>query len=114
VLGLFGRDEEALARAERALELARETGDSLWMSDPLNAVARYHTLLGQPEQGIAYGLETLSVFQGLDAPWREAMCWDSLGCAYRALGWHREALACHRRALAVFEEGHDAITPSGR
>ncbi|WP_328672306.1 AfsR/SARP family transcriptional regulator [Streptomyces sp. NBC_00328] len=107
VLGLFGRDEEALARAERALELARETGDPLWMSDPLNAVARYHTLLGRPEQGITYGLEAISVFQGLNAPWREAMCWDCLGRAYHAVGRHREALASHRRALAVFEEGRD-------
>lgn len=107
VLGLFGRNEEALARAERALELARETEDPLWMSDPLNAVAKYHTLLGLPEQGIAYSLEAISVFQGLNAPWREAMCWDSLGCAYHAIGRHREALASHHRALAVFEEGRD-------
>lgn len=107
VLGLFGRDEEGLARAERALELARETGDPLWTSDPLNAVAKYHTLLGRPEQGIVYSEEAISVFQGLDAPWREAMCWDSLGSAYRATGRHREALAAHHRALAVFEEGRD-------
>ncbi|OQD57459.1 hypothetical protein BM536_002810 [Streptomyces phaeoluteigriseus] len=107
VLGLFGRNEEALARAERALVLARETEDPLWMSDPLNAVAKYHTLLGLPEQGVAYSLEAISVFQGLNAPWREAMCWDSLGCAYHAIGRHREALASHRRALAVFEEGRD-------
>ncbi|MFI0088381.1 AfsR/SARP family transcriptional regulator [Streptomyces bobili] len=107
VLGLFGHNEKALARAERALELARETGDPLWMSDPLNAMAKYHTLLGLPEQGIAYSLEAISVFQGLNAPWREAMCWDSLGCAYHAIGRHRDALASHRRALAVFEDGRD-------
>ncbi|MFI8093603.1 AfsR/SARP family transcriptional regulator [Streptomyces sp. NPDC086080] len=107
VLGLLGRDAEALERAERALELARGTGDPLWMSDPLTAVAKFHTLLGRPEQGIAYSEEAISVFQGLNAPWREAMCWNNLGRAYGAVGRHRQALASHRRALTVFEEGHD-------
>ncbi|MEU1696850.1 tetratricopeptide repeat protein [Streptomyces hirsutus] len=107
VLGLLGRDAEALERAERALELGRETGDPLWMSDPLTAVAKFHTLLGRPEQGIAHSEEAISVFQGLNAPWREAMCWNNLGCAYGAVGQHRQALASHRRALTVFEEGHD-------
>ncbi|WP_167346496.1 AfsR/SARP family transcriptional regulator [Kitasatospora phosalacinea] len=107
VLGLLGRNEEALARAERSLELARATGDPLWISDPLNAAATYHTLLGRPERGIAYGKEAITVFQSLDAPWREAMCWDNLGSAYRALGRHQEALASHHRALEVFEENHD-------
>jgi DNA-binding SARP family transcriptional activator len=107
VLGLLGRTEEALARAERSLKLARTTEDPLWTSDPLNAVAKYHTLLGRPEQGIAYGKEAIAAFRSLNAPWREAMCWDSLGSAYHALGRHREALASHRRALEVFEEGRD-------
>ncbi|MFC8448600.1 BTAD domain-containing putative transcriptional regulator [Kitasatospora sp. NPDC057223] len=107
VLGLLGRNEEALARAERSLELARATEDPLWMSDPLNAVATYHTLLGRPEQGIAYSKEAITVFRSLDAPWREAMCWDSLGRACHTLGRHREALASHHRALEVFEESRD-------
>ncbi|WP_063737634.1 AfsR/SARP family transcriptional regulator [Kitasatospora phosalacinea] len=107
VLGLFGRHEEALARAERSLALARATGDPRWTSDPLNAVATHHTLLGRPEQGIAYGHQAVAAFQGLNAPWREAMCRDSLGRAYQALGRHREALDSHRRALEVFEETCD-------
>ncbi len=107
VFRLFDRREEGLARAKRSLELARLTGDPLWISDPLNAVASHYALLGRPEQAIVYGEEAVTVFQGLHAPWREAMCWDTLGRAYDAVGRQEEALACHHRALTVFEEGHD-------
>ncbi|MFH9044921.1 tetratricopeptide repeat protein, partial [Streptomyces sp. NPDC017966] len=106
-LYLFGRIQESLTPAERALALARAAGDELWTAESLNELAWLHSSLGWPEVGLVHCEEALALFQRLNTPWREALCWDSLGYTLYLLGRYEEAITSYRRALEEFERLRD-------
>ncbi|MDL5198850.1 BTAD domain-containing putative transcriptional regulator [Streptomyces sp. ALI-76-A] len=103
----FGRIQEALVPAERGLVLARTSGDDVWTAESLNGLSWLHSSLGRPEVGLVHCEEALALFQALNAPWREAICWDSLGYTLHLLGRYEEAEAAYKGALKVFEEVGD-------
>ncbi|MFC9290939.1 tetratricopeptide repeat protein, partial [Streptomyces sp. NPDC057052] len=100
----FGRLPEAVASFEQALALARAARDDVWTAECLNGLAWLHSSLGRPEVGLVYCEEAIALFQGLNAPWREAICWDSLGYTLHLLGRYEEAVAAYKGALEVFEK----------
>ncbi len=91
--------------AERALKIARSTGDELGIARSLRALCWAHTLEEQPQLALELGTEALRLFRKLGARWDEALCLERLGQAgYQDPDWAVDRLNV---ALRLFREVGD-------
>ncbi|GIE54572.1 AfsR/SARP family transcriptional regulator [Actinoplanes nipponensis] len=99
-----GDNEQALAHARRALDVAREIGHERQQARALNTVGWFHALLGDQAAALDFCGEALAVNLRLGDTESTAMTLDSIGFAYRNLGDHGPAVASYERAIAIYRE----------
>jgi len=106
---LLGHYPEALADADRVLELLENTT----VVDAPTARARVLALrskglifyyLGKPDLGLAYLQEALALYQALPDAYNVALTTQDIALNYLQLGQYRNALPLFERALAAWRE----------
>lgn len=106
---LLGHYPEALADADRVLELLESTT----VADAPTARARVLALrskglifyyLGKPELGLAYLQEALALYQVLQDAYNVALTTQDIALNYLQLGQYREALPLFERAVTAWRD----------
>ncbi len=89
---------------ERALELARATGDHGRLAQSLNRMGNWHLNNGQLRQAWRYHEQALAMFQALDDPAGLAQTYDLLGLTAASLGEIVAADHYYQEALRLFHQ----------
>ena len=97
-----GRMPDALAQAERALELAETRSAGM-----LNTVGFFRAQLGDFAGALRDCTEALALYQDGGSIDEVATVWDSLGFIRHGLREYDEAVACYDRALELYREVGD-------
>jgi DNA-binding NarL/FixJ family response regulator len=106
-LGLLwaGRDyAQAADHYQRALQLARRTGDPTLIARSLTRLGNWHQNAGQPAEALAHHQEALAVFRAAGDRQGIAETLDLLGTATSIAGDLPAARAHYEQAAALFRE----------
>lgn len=87
---------------EEALETCRAHEDVMGTASLLDRLAKMNRLLHREEQALACFHESLSCWQKLSIPDREAMTWANMGDIHKRAGDLEGALHCHEQALTLY------------
>lgn len=106
-LARSSRVEEAMDRALRGLDLARDLEDPVLEATAVLHIALVHIHTGDFRGAADRARQAADLFDRADEAWGAAVATNVLGEACQGLGDLDEALTCHRRALEVFRaDGH--------
>ena len=105
-LGQPSRSDSAIALA---IEVARPTRDSAWLSDALAQRMVNLSQIGQGAQALALGKESLALFEPAQAPMRYANILLYSGNAYGSTGQLDSAVSYYERAYRAFEAIDDTV-----
>ena len=98
-----GRFADAMAEAERALDLARQTDDQSLEAGAWNAIGRINSLSGRYRESIAANERELALRRGSGASPREvANALNELGIGFRHVGRYTDAARALEEALVVY------------
>jgi diguanylate cyclase (GGDEF)-like protein len=103
-LSRLGRPEEALARAQAALELARKTRSKLWEVEALRSLAEVHSTHRKGEGDIALALryleQAVAVVEEIGGHHEKSQLHTEIAAAHEAAGDLARALDSERAARA--------------
>ncbi len=99
-----GQFEEAQGRAERALILAQETGDSRGVGSAHNLLAGIHYWTGEISESVSHAQEALALREKSGDIWGAAATQTNLGGLFQRLGEWTRAEALLRQAIFVQQE----------
>jgi tetratricopeptide (TPR) repeat protein len=105
--------QEALAHAQRTLELLQAQGDTSGAANALNTVGWFHSLLGDHRQALTYCRQALALQVELHNHNGQADTWDSLGHAHQHLAEYDQASDCYRRAVELYRQLGDRYYEAG-
>ncbi|MEV8436114.1 tetratricopeptide repeat protein [Actinosynnema sp. NPDC051121] len=100
----LGRTDSAVEYAERALSIARESGDQHFQVDVMDDLACTHRARGDYATAFAAHSAALHLARELNDPIREAIVQASTGSTHLADGEADAAIQVLFQAVAVFEE----------
>ncbi|MCC7479514.1 tetratricopeptide repeat protein [bacterium] len=110
VLAVRGKTVPALAEAQRALDLARVTGNARSQSFALNIIGCAHSLVDEPQQAGAALQLSLSLSAQAQYPWGRMLALHYLARLQRSQGGLEAAQASFREAAALAQQlGHPAV-----
>jgi tetratricopeptide (TPR) repeat protein len=95
---------EALHHAKQALQLYRAAGHRSGQAYALNCIGWDHTVLGNPERGLASCIHALTLQREIGDRRGQAATLDSLGYAYHHLREYPQANAYYEQATALYHE----------
>jgi DNA-binding SARP family transcriptional activator/tetratricopeptide (TPR) repeat protein len=105
-----GRYPEAAEAGERALEIARATGDRLVESEALRALGGLHWHLGEHRTALTRLRATLAIQGEFDDKWYEARGHSNIGITLIFLGEHQQAMEHLQQAVAGFTRADDRLS----
>jgi tetratricopeptide (TPR) repeat protein len=103
----LGRYQEAAEHHERALDLARETGNETQLGRALLGLGIVYWHLGRTAQTLDCGQQALELYREIGDRLGEARVLGNLGNVHSQLGNYPAALDHHRQALNLFREVGD-------
>jgi tetratricopeptide (TPR) repeat protein/transcriptional regulator with XRE-family HTH domain len=103
----LGRYQEAATHHERALDLARETGDETELGRALLGLGIVYWHLGRTAQTLDCGQQALELYREIGDRLGQARVLGNLGNVHSQLGNYPAALNHHKRALDLFREVGD-------
>lgn len=93
--------QKALAKYERALEIAREIGDKHGESNALGSLGNVHSNSGNIHKAIDYYKQCLELHREISDQRGEIADLGNLGIAYAALGDARKAIGYYKKQLEI-------------
>jgi tetratricopeptide (TPR) repeat protein len=103
VLGMDGRHDEAMAHAQRAMNLSRDAALAD-QAHALNTVGRCHAYLGAYQPAVLNCRQALALHQQEGNRMGQAEAWYSLGLAHQGAGQAGESARAYQQALELFGE----------
>lgn len=103
----LGRYQEAAAYQERALELARQVGDTVALGRVLTGLGIVYWHLGLVAQTLQCGEQAVQLYRETGDRIGQARVLGNLGAVYRNLGDYPAAIEHHRLALDLFRAAGD-------
>jgi DNA-binding SARP family transcriptional activator/tetratricopeptide (TPR) repeat protein len=105
VLALIrGHEDEAIARAERALDMARQAGEQTRELDTLRMLAHINFLTGRHSTAEHVARQGIDLAQEWNYVADYAYCLGALGDACHGLGRYQDAVDAFSRALPAFRK----------
>ena len=103
----LGRQADARARLDRAIQLYRELGDPGGEAHTHLALGRVSTRQDRRDEALSHSLQAVKLFDAAgDRGW-QGMALNNVGWDHTILGHHQQAVAYGRQALALLEgSGH--------
>jgi tetratricopeptide (TPR) repeat protein len=99
-----GRYVPALEHAQRAWELAQRLPNVQCRADTLTNIARQHTALGRPGDGLPLAEQALRMYQDIGHREGQASALTTLGHCHADLGQHAQAIERFEYTLAIDRE----------
>ncbi|WP_203911340.1 ATP-binding protein [Rhizocola hellebori] len=100
---------QALAHAERSLELWAQLDHPNWEGKASNAVGLYHSAMGAHRQALPYYERAVALQQQAGDRANETVARDGLGQAYHHLGYHEAAVDQYEHGLRLARALADPI-----
>ncbi|MFD0786852.1 tetratricopeptide repeat protein, partial [Micromonospora azadirachtae] len=103
-IAALGRDDDAQAHLEFALDQFRELGDSNSQADTHMGLVWVHGRLGQPELGLYHAEQALALWRKTGQLSGQANALNNIGWWHAHLGHYQQALAYCGEALTLHRE----------
>ncbi|MEV6368422.1 BTAD domain-containing putative transcriptional regulator [Micromonospora musae] len=103
-IAALGRDDDAQAHLEYALDRFRELGDSNYQADTHMGLVWVHGRLGQPELGLHHAEQALALWRTTGHRTGQANALNNIGWWHAQAGRYEEALAYCGQALDLHHE----------